>query len=187
MRLLNAFAAPSLGYPGERRQVAGVMFSEMGPEDKMRRLRAMIDSGAVDPMVHELAAQIVAQTPPRDATAEAAAVLAWVQHNIRYTRELVETFQSAAYTLAHRYGDCDDMVVALGALLESLTIPTRLEVLGWHEQGVFDARHIFLRVGLPAHAPTAWVAAESILPVPLGWEPAVYASQRLQKQSGVGL
>jgi transglutaminase-like putative cysteine protease len=163
------------------------MFSEWGPADKMRRLRGMIDDGANDPLVHELAAHIIAPIDARDAAGEAAMLLSWVQTKIRYTPERVETFQSARYTLEHGFGDCDDLVVVLGALLESIVIPTQLEVLGWTEDGVFDCRHIFLRVGLPPRAPTEWVAAEPTLPVPFGWEPAPYAAAKLQKKTAVGL
>jgi hypothetical protein len=179
VRSLAAFAAPH-PITGERRTYELVHFSDNNPRDQMQQLRKMITVGAMDPGVHEMAVSIVQPVQARDNFGEADALLTWVQKNVRYTSEGTETFQGAVYTLEHRAGDCDDMVVLFCALCESLAIPTKLEVLG-RKTGALsvDWFHIYARVGMPARKPTQWHAAECTIPgAGLGWEPIVYARQR---------
>lgn len=178
MKILDHFFAPSLGFPGEMRHFIKVDFDERGgsPADKMRAIRSMIADGAADPRIGELASSIVNNVGPRDDKAEAAALLAWVQENVRYTEEGTETFRSAAYTAEHGYADCDDMTILLGALLESIGIPTKVVVIS-KRVGLFrhEPLHVFLRSGHPHRAPREWIPLEPTLPVSFGWDPEIYA------------
>ena len=184
MKVLHDFFAPSLGYPGEVVRYTGVDFDERGgsPTDKMRMLRHLIDEGAKDPRINELASRIVHGIPARDDGAEASALLVWTQQNPRYTEEGTETFRDAAYTAQHGYGDCDDAAVLFGALCESIGIPVRLEVIS-KRSGLFrfEPIHVYCLVGLPHRAPVEWIPAETTMLVPLGWDPAEYAVQHADK------
>jgi transglutaminase-like putative cysteine protease len=83
---------------------------------------------------------------PKDKRAQALALAAWVQDTITYVEERPETFQTPTSTVAQRYGDCDDHVQLLGALLESIGIETELVALQWPEAGDGEYfRHIYLR------------------------------------------
>jgi transglutaminase-like putative cysteine protease len=86
---------------------------------------------------------------PRDQLAQAVALASWVQRNITYVNELPETFQTPTTTLATGYGDCDDQVQLLGALLESIGIMAELVGLWWEElelgRWIGAVRHIFVR------------------------------------------
>lgn len=184
MRVLARFFAPSLAWPGEIRQFTKVDFDERGgsPRDKIRTLRGLVDEGAADPRICELASRIALGAPLRDDAAEAQALLSWVQENIRYTEEGTETFRTASYTAEHGYGDCDDSSVLFGALCESIAIPVALQVIS-KRTGVFrfEPLHVFCLVGLPRRNPLEWVPAETTLPRPLGWDPTVYAIEHADK------
>lgn len=175
--LIGKAKLASLGYPGETRTVAVVDFSSMPA--KMGAIRSMVNLGARDPLVREMAASIImdAGIAPRDYLGQIAALVDWMQKNVYYLGENVETFQTARYTLQHRYSDCDCQIIALAAMLESITIPTRLELLGMiGKDGRRQWRHIYVRAGLPPKHPTEWIALEPTLPVPAGTEPADIAA-----------
>ena len=68
----------------------------------------------------------------RDYLGEIKALFEWVQSNIRYTRDphRVELLHSARRMLELRAGDCDDMTILLGAMLQSIGHPVRIVVVG---------------------------------------------------------
>lgn len=90
-----------------------------------------------DPQLREFAVQILnaAKVPPNQTRAAWAAILTWVQKNVRYSTEAGEQLQSPQYTLeiartATGAADCDDMAILIGALGFSLGLPYRLVISG---------------------------------------------------------
>lgn len=77
-------------------------------ERRIAFLRSFVEDTARDPAIAEKATQIVreAGVKLRDHQGEWAALLKWVQQNIRFTAEPKERIQSPQYTLTKRYGDC---------------------------------------------------------------------------------
>ena len=65
-----------------------------------------------------------------DAIAEA--IHNWIVLNIEYVRDQngIERIQTPDATLRLRTGDCDDMVILGGVLLESLGVPPRIQLIG---------------------------------------------------------
>lgn len=90
----------------------------------LRAMRSLVHAGARDLTVREAAVAIMrrANVQPHDFPGEVAALFGYVRDRIRWTRDIagVETLQTARYTLAHGFGDCDDKAVLLGALLGSV-------------------------------------------------------------------
>ena len=104
-------------------------------------LRAMVNRYRANQLIREKAHKITENVPDRARALQAVAIAKWVQENIRYVNEGIETFQSPVRTLTYRVGDCDDFTTLVGSLLESIAIPAELVGLEW--KGQF--RHIFPR------------------------------------------
>ena len=64
-----------------------------------------------------------------------------------------------------RMGDCDDQSALLGALLESIGIPTRFVVAGYSGD-YFE--HVYLQAWLDSDG---WVDMDATEPHPMGWSP----------------
>ena len=140
-----------------------------------------------DPRIASLAVSIIrkAKVKPRDYKGQAAALLAWVQNpkNIYYVNEPGERLQDPIFTIKQGWGDCDDQVIVLAALYESIRLPWKLVLGGTcrgrkvrHIEGDKFPRgckwaHIYLIVGTPPFKPNRWYFAETTIQgVPLGWD-----------------
>lgn len=79
----------------------------------------------------------------RDFDAIAKAIHDFIVKEIKYVRDQneVERLQTPDATLLLKAGDCDDMVILGGALLESVGVPTRIKLIG-QKTGQFS--HIYL-------------------------------------------
>ena len=123
---------------------------------------------------------------PREYDKQAAALLKWVQNpdNVYYVNEPGERLQDPIYTINAKHGDCDDQVLLLCALFESVRLPWRLVLSGRDSQGqkirhIEGAAvpggctwtHIYCMVGTPPFNPTRWYFCETTVEgVPLGWD-----------------
>ena len=90
----------------------------------------LITGGAKDFVVRQSAIGILRRRDvrPKDYLGEIKALFEWVQRHVRYTRDpfRVEVLHSARRMLALRAGDCDDMSIVLGAMLEAIGHSVRL-------------------------------------------------------------
>ena len=66
-------------------------------------------------------------------------------------------------TLQGRIGDCDDQVVLLATLLESVGYPTRFVVAGYNVPGQLE--HVYLQALLDGQ----WVDMDPTEQYPMGW------------------
>lgn len=117
--------------------------------DQVAFLRAMVDRYRANQLVREKAIDIVfreARCAPKAKACHALAIGEWVQRNVTYVNEGIETFQTPVRTLTWRYGDCDDFTTLICSLLEAIGIRSELVALKWRGQ----FRHIFPRAVLPA-------------------------------------
>ena len=109
------------------------------------------------------------QVKPKDYLAEIKALFEWVQQHIRYTKDTfqVEVLHSAKRMLELRAGDCDDMAILLGAMLEAIGHPVRLVLSGPDplRQDLFT--HIYLEVFHKGR----WIPLDATMPYPMGWAP----------------
>lgn len=155
--------------------------------DRMAALRDIAERTGRDPRLATLAVNIFKKNgiQPRDYKGQCQALLNWVQKNIYYVNEPQERLQCPIYTLKVGYGDCDDMVLLLCSLAESVKIEWKFVLSGKNKNGKIVRWiegdkipnpepkwvHIYCVLGYPPFNPTQWVFAEPTLRnVPLGWD-----------------
>lgn len=132
----------------------------------------LVKKGAKDFKVRQTAIDVLRQraVKPKDYLGEIKALFEWVQQHIRYTKDTfrVEVLHSARRMLELRAGDCDDMAILLGAMLEAIGHPVRLVITGPDplRQDLFS--HIYLEVFHKGR----WVPLDATMPHPMGWAPS---------------
>ena len=156
---------------------------------KLEVIRYIAQQRGRDPRIAKLAVDIIrkAGVKPRDYRGQAAALLKWVQDpkHVYYVNEPGELLQDPIYTIRNGFGDCDDQVMVLCALFESVRLPWRLVISGRHKETKQKVRfiegdaypanvawaHIYCMVGDHAFQPRKWYFCESTVNgVPLGWD-----------------
>ena len=120
-----------------------------------------------DLMMRNLAEDIVAAVPQKQWLAEVEAIQNWVRENIRYTQDIsdVETLKTPIKLFYDRFGDCDDMALFTGTLLQSIGHPVRYVATSSNDQGEYDHVYLQTKVG------SRWIGVETTEPVSIGWEP----------------
>ena len=146
-----------------------------GIPDGVAGIRATLDLMAqwtrqyrTDPIIRSMAETIVAAIPGKDYYGEVEAVRDWVRNNIRYTRDVydVETVKTPLALIQSRFGDCDDMALLTGTLLNSIGHPVRYVAIGTTVPGEFDHVYPETKINLDR-----WVSVETTEPFPIGWRP----------------
>ena len=143
----------------------------LGTQKTVEHVQALIRAGAKDFYVRQKAIDILLekQVKPKDYLAEIKALFEWVQQHIRYTKDTfqVEVLHSAKRMLELRAGDCDDMAILLGAMLEAIGHPVRILLSGPDplRQDLFT--HIYLEVFHKGR----WIPLDATMPHPMGWAP----------------
>jgi transglutaminase-like putative cysteine protease len=64
-------------------------------------------------------------------------------------------------------GDCDDMAILLGAMLQSIGHPVRLVLTGPDPLRPQLLTHVYLEVNQKGH----WIPLDATMPHPPGWAP----------------
>lgn len=138
-----------------------------GVRQTLAVMRQMVGAARIDPQLRQLATTLVFNTPEKNEYAEVSALLAFVQSNVRYVKDVldVETLSSPQKTLAGRIGDCDDQTTLLAALLESVGYPTCFVVAGYSQPNVLE--HVYLAASVDGQ----WLACDPTERGPVGWEP----------------
>jgi len=168
---------------------------------RLKVIRSIAESRGRDPRIATLVVQILKQAnvEPRQYEAQSAALLKWVQDKIYYVNEPDERLQDPLYTLRVGYGDCDDMTILLGSMLESIRMPWKLVLSGvkngqkvrYHEGEKFPRgvkwSHIYLTVGNRPFSPTKWIYAETTLRgAPFGWDVVAAEGAAIPEMDGLG-
>lgn len=157
-----------------------------------------------DPRIATLAVSILKQAgaQPRQYRKQAAALLSWVQHNLYYVNEPGERLQDPLYTLKVGYGDCDDLIITLASLLESIRMPWKLVISGttksgkkirYHQGEKFPTTkginwsHIYMAIGDRPFTPNKWEYAEAtVRGAPLGWDVVDGSASQLPEMQSYG-
>ncbi len=123
---------------------------------------------------------IVAPVAPKDFGGEIAALFDFVQNEIRYTLDPrgLEQLHHAEEVLRQGAGDCDDMVILLGAMLESIGHRTKTFAMGFAPGHL---THVILQVWYNGQ----WVALDPTEAMPPGWMPPGIA-QTMEIDNGDG-
>ncbi len=116
--------------------------------------------------IRETALDLVKTLPAKNWAAEANALYEFVRDKIRYVRDVneVETVATPVKTLEYEQGDCDDKVVLLASLLESIGHPSAFVALGYAPQ-------TFTHVYLQSKINKKWVGMETTENWPMGMRP----------------
>lgn len=162
----------SHGFPGRPRiLIRHVPRGQRGALATARLIADLIRDGAKDFYVRQKAIRIFREcgVPAKDRLGEIASLFRWVQRNVRYTRDIfqVETLHTARRMIELCAGDCDDMTILLGSLLESTGHPVRLCLAGFRPEFPHAYSHIYPEVGFRDR----WIAIDATMPHPMGWAP----------------
>lgn len=143
-----------------------------GTQKTIEHVQALIQAGAKDFYVRQKAIDILLekQVRPKDYLVEIKALFEWVQQHIRYTKDTfqVEVLHSARRMLELRAGDCDDMAILLGAMLEAIGHPVRLVLSGPDPLKPDLFTHIYLEVFHKGR----WIPLDATMPYSMGWAPS---------------
>lgn len=143
-----------------------------GTLQTVQHVQALIRAGAKDFYVRQKAIDILLEkrVKPKDYLGEIQALFEWVQRHIRYTKDTVqvEVLHSAKRMLELRAGDCDDMTILLGAMLEAIGHPVRLVLSGPDPLRPDLFTHIYIEVFHKGR----WIPLDSTMPYPMGWAPS---------------
>jgi transglutaminase-like putative cysteine protease len=142
-----------------------------GTRTTVANMRALIRAGAKDFYVRQHAIDVLLTkgVPAKDYEAEIRTMFEWVQRHVRYTRDPfgVEVLHSARRMLELRAGDCDDMSIVLGALLEAIGHQVRIVLTGTDS----SRPQLFTHVYIEAYCRGRWIALDATMPYPMGWAP----------------
>lgn len=144
----------------------GIPDGREGVRHTLRLMSQIAKRYKTAPAIFELSRRIVRNVPNKAWKGEARAILAWVQHNIRYTKDVagVETLQSPIQTIRIGQGDCDDMSILIASLMGAIGHPTRFMAVGM-ESDHFS--HVFPQTKIGGQ----WVTMEATERWPLGKNP----------------
>ncbi len=113
-------------------------------------MRALIERGKKDPDVRALAVSILhrAHVKAFDWMGEARAIYASVLRNMRFTRDVrdKETLHEAPVLIRMQAGDCDDFVILLCSLLESVGMRTRIVTVAGDPEDPAAFTHVYPEV-----------------------------------------
>lgn len=123
---------------GRSHQRPAVRGMKLGPVGRLKfslvLIRQLIERGKRDPNIRGLFNRIMREQAISENALEAQfeAVGLWLKNRIRYQRDPdgVEAISDASDTLKNGFGDCDDLSVMAGAVLESGGFPVRVCVVG---------------------------------------------------------
>lgn len=147
-------------------QLREISDGSRGILETLKLMRGLVNRGKNDLGIRTLVTSIVRGLPPKDYSAEAAKVHAWVRDNIRYVRDIngTETLHDAAQVIKFGQGDCDDKSVLVASMLESIGHPTRFVAMGF---GGSAFSHVYVETKLG----TRWIGVETTEHVEFGWYP----------------
>jgi len=182
---MSRYTAPPL----ERPQISETRIPQgyPGTLKTVENIKRLIREGAKDFYVRQQAIDILMQRGVRakDYLGEIKALFEWVQQNVRYTKDpfRVEVLHSARKLLELRAGDCDDMAIVLGSVLEAIGHPVRLVITGPSPTRPELYTHIYLEVFCRGR----WIPLDATMPHPMGWAPRTFVKQTIPVQRRTGM
>ena len=137
-----------------------------GIVETLKVMSRLVKDGKKDFPIRQAALRITQACRQKDYSCEVRQIHAFVRDQVRYVQDItdVETVATAAKTLEYMAGDCDDKVVLMCAMLESIGHPTRFVAIGF-EPGIYS--HVYAESLLG----DTWIPLETTEPVEAGWEP----------------
>lgn len=159
---------------------APLLGGERGVAQTIHLMRRLIDQALNDPQFIRFAIDLVRMVPAHDEAGEVAAIFAWVQQNIRFTKDPVtkEKLYPPQELLKIRAGDCDDISMLIGALAIADGYPARLVTVSSNPEFPNDFSHVYVEVEVPPGS-GAWVPLDAARPgSQFGLAPEMYFRKR---------
>lgn len=171
-------------------------------DERVALIRERVRAGGLNPDVHLRAAKVLSRkcqkngkvhycTPEKDWIAEQKTLFNAMRDpagelSYRYVRDMLRADTNKGAHLAAEVpgGDCDDSVIVLGSMLESVGHPVKLRVVQTDDEADFN--HIYLLAGSPADGvPTHWLPLDPTVDEPPGWQvPGADTVARTGRPSG---
>lgn len=146
----------------------------LGTHETIEQIQRIIYAGIKDFYVRQKAIDILIERgiKPKDYLGEINALFEWVRENVRYTKDpfRVEVLHTARRMLELRAGDCDDITILLGTMLESIGHPIRFVIVGPDVSRPRLFSHIYLEVKYK----NTWIPLDATMPFPMGWAPRLF-------------
>lgn len=151
------------GFTGYRTQVKQIPDGNRGIFVSVDHLLSFIRQGRKDPRIRTFTARLVQGCRNKDYFCEARVVYEWIKGNIRFVRDPhnTELLQEAFITLTEGYGDCDDHVILLNSMLQTIGVPTRIVLVASRSAAPNIYNHIFTEALLPVKGKDTWVAMDT--------------------------
>lgn len=133
----------------------------------LAQMRKAVIDGRRSMKVRNAALSVVFLEPEKSDIHQATALFEFVRDHIRYIKDIhqVETISTAEKTLESQIGDCDDQCILLASLAESVGIPSRFIVTGYHHPEEFE--HVFCELFVDGE----WIPCDPTEANLFGWEP----------------
>ena len=139
-----------------------------GTRETLQFMRKLIREGRKHPDVRAKALELVRPFQQKNYRREINALFDFVKNNIRYVRDTrgVELLHQPDKLLQIEQGDCDDKVILLCSLLESIGHPTRIEAIAHVNPEKFGHVYCSSKLG------SKWVTLDPTEDVKVGWKPS---------------
>ena len=134
----------------------------------LKMMAQCIKAGKQDQQFRVFVADLVSHLPAKDFSGEINACFDYVHDNIRYIQDPnnIETLSWPQQTLINGFGDCDDMVILLQAMLEVIGYQTRTIACGTQQAGIYE--HVFCQVQF---GDGKWLSMDPTEDNGIGWQP----------------
>lgn len=144
---------------------ARLFAGDAGVEQTVVLMRKLIDQALSDSAFVRFAMDVVRSVPAHDEAGEVAAIFAWVQANIRYTKDPVtkEKLYPPQELLKTRAGDCDDMAMLIAAIAIADGYPARLVTVSSSPDSPDEFSHVYVEVEVPPGSGN-WIALDAARP-----------------------
>jgi len=146
------------------------------------------EKGALNWTVISITREITKNKKSRDYEAIADEIFWWVKKNIKFNRDPVpaELIQSPEMTIKVKTGDCDDMVILLDSMMQSVGIPTRYVTISYLPDAKDDYTHVYLEALVSKENQKAkWKPYDASVPNSTpGWKPPKYYKMGIWEPGG---
>lgn len=173
-------ALKRIGHSGGLSMVIDIDVGLSGTGQTLELMRMIIQEWKTDASMRDRALQLIKRVPPKDSFGEVDAIFRYVRDSIAYVGDVsgVETLHTPNLIVEQARGDCDDKVILLCTLLESIGFDTRSVAVGFaRDAGLYS--HVLAEVFLAGQ----WIPLETTEPWELGiGPPGVVQSLVMQNQ-----
>lgn len=165
---------PGLGYR------VPLQDGEAGTAQTIDVMRKLVDDALADQNFVNFFGNVVRAERPFDEMGELRAIYDWFRRNIRFVRDPLtkEKLYPPTELLKIRFGDCDDVSMAIMAAITAIGFPGRWITISTNAENPREFTHIYTQAESPAGSGN-WVTLDTARPhSQFGLEPEIYFRKR---------